>query len=215
MGIFAQLERNKGTVSSALGKKLAKKVLDGDEEMLKEAILLSSYNKANKKDKNIRAGAAKIVEIVAEKMPDLVALYLADLLPALIVYEPQTRWMIIRTMGFCAYLNKEIAIKAIKYAKKYLNKKEGLVLTSSADLFLGDLGAISKEDAQRVFPVLEKSMKEVILNEQDWLLEAFIKIFKNLEKKEKDKILKFAGLWADYPRKSTQLRVRKLLKLNK
>jgi hypothetical protein len=214
MGIFAQLENNKGTVSSALGKKLAQEVLNGDTSILNEAVYLSSYNKNDKRSKNIRSGAAKIVEIVAEQNPGLVAPYLEDLLPALSVYEPQTRWMAIRTIGFCAHLKESIASQAIPFAEKFIDSKDGLCLVSSADLFLGDMGATSKANAIKVFPILVKSTKHIILNEQDWLLEAFIKIFKNLERIEQDKIIAFANEWAESLRKSTVTRVKKLLKLN-
>ena len=154
MSIFEELAANKGTISSALGKALAKKVLqEGQSDILSECIDLSTYEKEDVSAKNIRAGAAKVVEIVAEKRPEMVAPRLEDLLPALSVQEPQTRWMIIRTMGFCAHLNKPIAQKAIPYAKKYIAEKEGLIIASSADLFLGDYGALSKEDAEIVFPI--------------------------------------------------------------
>jgi len=145
MSILEQLSNNKGTVSSALGKTLAQKVLNGQTNILSECIDLSSYEAEAPAKKHIRSGAAKVVEIVAEKQPELVAPYLEKLLPALSVKEPQTRWMTIRTMGFCAHLNKPIAQKAIEYAEKYVHNKDGLCLASSADLFLGDFGAISKK----------------------------------------------------------------------
>jgi hypothetical protein len=213
MIIFELLKRNKGTVSSALGKELAKKVLNGNIDILNEAIVLSCYQVQDKKEKHIRSGAAKIVEIVAEKKPELVAPNLEKLLPALTVDEPQTRWMIIRTFGFCARLNPSMAERAIKNADKYISKKEGLCIASSADLFLGDYGAISQENAATIFPILEKSISNVIMNEQDWLFESSIKILKNLGDNEKEIVLSFARLWADSDRKSTQTRVKKLLNL--
>jgi hypothetical protein len=105
MSIFEQLSNNKGTVSSALGKVLAKKALDGQISILLECVDLASYKPSAPNQKHIRSGAAKVIEIVAENRPELVAPYLEKLLPALSVKEPQTRWMIIRTMGFCAHLN--------------------------------------------------------------------------------------------------------------
>ena len=87
MDLFSKLVNNKGTVSSALGKQLARDVLDGDTELLEEAISLVCYRLDEKSQKSIRAGAAKIVEIVAEKQPQLVADHLQDLLPALEVPE--------------------------------------------------------------------------------------------------------------------------------
>jgi hypothetical protein len=116
-------------------------------------------------------------------------------------------------MGFCAHLNKSVAQEAIAYAEQYIDAKEGLVIASSADLFLGDFGALSKEAAQRVFPILERSMETVIPNEQDWLLEALFSVFANLGRAEQEKMLKFAERWQNSSRKSTQQRVRKILRL--
>jgi hypothetical protein len=120
--------------------------------------------------------------------------------------------MTIRTMGFCAHLNKPIAQKAIAYAEKYVHNKEGLVLASSADLFLGDFGALSKKDAQRVFPILTQSIENLVFNEQDWILEALLKILPNLDKDELAEAFKFAEHWQYSARKSTQQRARKLLR---
>jgi hypothetical protein len=214
MSIFEQLSKNKGTVSSALGKALAQNVLQERRvDILLECIDLASYEVSTPASRQIRSGAAKVVEIVAEKQPELVAPHLEKLFPALSAQEPQTRWMIIRVMGFCAHLNKPVAQKAIAYAEKYLDNKEGLCIASSADLFLGDLGAISKKDAQEVFPLLEQSLESSIENEQDWLLEALFKVFQNLDQAEKAIALKFAERWQYSSRKSTQQRAMKILRL--
>jgi hypothetical protein len=214
MNTFEQLSRNKGTVSSKLGKTLAQKVLeDGDSNILYECIDLASFDATSPASKHIRAGAAKVVEIVAEKQPERVAPHLETLLPALSVSEPQTRWMIIRVMGFCAGFNKPVAQKAITHAEKYINAKEGLVIASSADLFLGDFGSISKENTQRVFPILKRSMETALANEQDWLLESLFKVYPNLDSDNQEKVLKFAEHWQASSRKSTQHRARKILRL--
>ncbi len=214
MTLLDQLSKNKGTVSSTLGKALAQKVLDERQaNILLECIDLSSYEAEASRSKHIRSGAAKVVEIVAEKRPQLVAPHLEKLLPALAVSEPQTRWMIIRTMGFCAHLNPAVAKKAVPYAEKYIDVKEGLVLASSADLFLGDLGALSKQDAHRVFPILELSMENPVVNEPDWLLEACFKLFHNLAKAEQEKVKKYAEQCQTSSRKSTQQRAKRLLRL--
>ncbi len=212
MSTLDQLASNKGTVSSALGKVLAQKVLDGQTSILLECIDLACFDPSAPTQKHIRSGAAKVVELVAEKRPDLVAPHLAKLMLALAVTEPQTRWMIIRTMGYCAHLNKAIAQKAIPYAEKYIERKEGLVIASSADLFLGDLGAISQKDARKVFLILERSMDNAIPNEQDWLLEALFKVFQNLTKSEQEKTIKFAERWQNSSRKSTQQRAKRILR---
>lgn len=211
--LFDQLSNNKGTVSSALGKELAQQVLaEGRVEILAECIALASYQASTPASRHIRAGAAKVVEIVAEERPEMVAPHMEKLLPALAVPEPQTRWMIIRVMGFCARLNPVAARAAVGYAEKYIENKEGLCIASSADLFLGDLGAVSKEDAQQVFPLLAQSLENPLTNEPDWLLEALIKIFPQLAADEREIALNFARHWQYSPRKSTQQRARKLLK---
>jgi hypothetical protein len=214
MSVFDLLAANKGTVSSALGKELALQVLRDDRaDILRGCVDLATYDAASPSSRHIRAGAAKVVEIVAEKRPELVAPDLETLLPALAVPEPQTRWMIIRVMGFCARLNAPVAREAVAFAEQYLADKKGLVLASSADLFLGDLGALSKEDARGVFPILEGSMASPLANEPDWLLEALLKVFPNLEQDARKKVLAFAGRWRRASRKATQERANRLLDL--
>ncbi len=212
MNILDRLRTNKGTVSSKLSESLAEEVLDGKTGVLIEAVKLVSYSLNNKKEKHIRSGAAKIIECVAMKRPDLVAKQLDAVFPALEAAEPQTRWMMIRTIGFCAKHKPEIAKKAIPFAKAYLReKKEGLLcLASSADLFLADYGEISRSTAKEVFPVLLDSADNVIMNEHDWLLEAFMKITKHLTAEEKKTILSFAQEYKDHPRKKTRERVGKI-----
>jgi hypothetical protein len=214
MNLFEQLSKNKGTVSSALGKALAQQVLTENQMgLLLECVELTAYAPSQPAAKSIRAGAAKVVEIVAEKRPELVAPHLEKLLPALSMPEPQTRWMVIRVMGFCAGLNPAIALRAVPYAEKYLKAKEGLVIASSADLFLGDLGAVSQKAAQKVFPVLEQSMENPIANEPDWLLEAGYKLYPNLSQARQATVRKFAERCQAMPRKSTQQRAKKILRL--
>lgn len=215
MNIFDQLSNNRGTTSSALSKTLAQIILNGQTSILLECIDLVSYQIAAPGQKHVRSGASRVVEIVALNRPDLVAPYLPKLLPALSVKEPQTRGMIIRTMGFCAHLNKQIAQNAIVYAEKYIDNKEGLCLASSTDLFLGDFGAISEEDAHRIFPLLQQSMENLVTNEQDWLLEALFRVFQNLSKSERERCLEFAERWQYSPRKSTQQRVKRILRLRR
>ena len=90
MNLFEQLSNNKGTISTALGKSLARQVLQENRmDILLECIDLASYEASSPASRNIRAGAAKVVEIVAEKRPEWVAPYLDKLLPALSVQEPK------------------------------------------------------------------------------------------------------------------------------
>jgi hypothetical protein len=215
MAVLDQLKTNKGTVSSLLGKKLARDVLAGQLEILQEAMGLVCYGAGSRKEKHVRAGAAKIVECVAMENPSLVAPFLESLLPALGVEEPQTKWMVIRTIGFCAAQQPGIAKKALPYAKKYINEKVAgqLCLVGATDLFLGDYGEISKETAKEVYPILIESANNVILNEHDWLMEAFMRIAKYLSKKEKEVIIAFARKYENHSRKKTQERVKKLEEL--
>lgn len=215
MQILEQLRNNKGTMSGELSKRLALEVLSGNMVILDEAIELASYSLVNKNEKNIRAGAAKIIEEVVMKKPELIAPNLEKLIPALEASEPQTRWMVIRTIGLCAQYNEIVAEKALDYAQIYIQKKkEGeLCLVSSTDLFLGDYGAISRKNTAQVFQILLESTDNIIMNEHDWLLEAFAKIAHNLLDYEKATVLAFAREYKDYTRKTTQKRVEKIEQL--
>jgi hypothetical protein len=153
MGILSRLQNNKGTVSSALGKALAFEVLKGDKEILNEAIELIVNE-----DKNVRSGAAKIIEMVAEKKPEYIAKYLLKLFPALDVKEAQTRWMIIHVLGLCAKQEPEICKKALSKAEQYLKENSGMCLWDRAITYLGYIGALSGKDAEKILPILEKCM---------------------------------------------------------
>ncbi len=212
MSIFEQLQKNKGTTSSALGKKLADQVINGDEEILLEAIKLVKYDLKNEKSKNIRAGAAKIIEKVAEKKPEYISSYLNDLLPALDADEPQTRWMIMMTLGYCSNLNPKIASKGIPYAKMYINEKQGVCLSGAAELYLGYIGAKSTEFAESVLPILLDAYDNPLPNEMDWILEAFQKIIINVSPKSKKIIIDCANEQLNAFKPSTKNRATKLLK---
>lgn len=215
MSIFESLMENKGTVSSALGKKLAADALGGKAEIIDEAIRLCSFDLAAANMRHVRAGAAKIVEILAEERPELVAPRLKELLPALNATEPQTRWAIIRTFGFCAKANESIAKMALPFAEAFLESKEGLCLSSSADLFLGDYGSLSSKNAAMVMPMLLESAANLAQNEEDWILEAFMKIVTLVDEDAKKRILSFAKRCEQAPKKSTQGRAKKVAELAK
>jgi len=213
MSIFESLLENKGTVSSALGKKLAEEVLGGDAGILDEAIRLCAFELVDHNMRRLRAGAAKIVELVAEKEPELVAPRLGELFPALKAAEPQTRWMIIRTFGYCARANEAWAKKDLPFAQAYVESKDGLCLRAAADRFLGDYGALSPKNAAAVLPILQTSIKSLVMNEEDWILEAFTQIAALVDSESKAKILLFAKRCERAPKKNTQARAKKLLKL--
>ena len=99
---------NMGTVSFALGKSLPRRAVVGEPEFLEEAVVLLEHD-----DKNVRAGAAEIIEQVAVENPGMIAGFLPRLLPTLDAPEPQTRWMIIHTLGLCAGQDQDVALKAM------------------------------------------------------------------------------------------------------
>jgi len=212
MSLLEILRENKGTVSSALGKELAQQVLNGNIELLNEALVYTSYDPENIKSKSIRAGAAKIVEKVAEKEAELVAPHLEILLPALEMPEPQTRWMIILAFGYCINDNPDIALKGIDFAKRYIQEKKGVCLSGAAHLYLGRAGAVSGAIANDVFPILLNALDKAAVNEVDWIIEAFIRISHNLTKNEKEVLRNTIILYSDAPKKSTKKRIEKLLK---
>jgi hypothetical protein len=213
MSIFESLMDNKGTVSTALGKKLAQEALGGDAGILDEAVRLCAFELSDPNMRQVRAGAAKIVELVAEKEPGLVAPRLGEIFPALKAAEPQTRWMIIRTFGYCARQNEDWAKKALPFAEAYLESKEGLCLSNSADLFLGDYGSLSPKNAAAAMPLLQSSIKNLVMNEEDRILEAFMRIAALVDAESKAKILLFAKRCERAPKKSTQARAKRVAKL--
>ncbi|MCP4539038.1 MAG: hypothetical protein GY832_18035 [Chloroflexi bacterium] len=156
MSILPQLENNKGTISSALGKSLAKKVLAGDASILEEAVVLLAHD-----SKNVRAGAAKIIEQVALADPSLVVGSLPRLVPALDVPEPQTRWMIIHALGICAALDTQTALHALPKAQEFIRADSGACLWGSTVLYLGYVGATSETNARTVFPILERVLRDI------------------------------------------------------
>jgi hypothetical protein len=216
MDLRTSLEKNKGNLSE-FGKKIGTRIaLREDIELLSQAVEFCTISLSDKKTRDIRTGAAKIVEMVAFARPDLVAPFLDDLLPALEAPEPQTRWMIIRVFGLCAAIRPETAAKAIPYAKRYIQeKREGqLCLVSSADLFLGDYGSTCAERAREAFPLLLSSSDNAIQNEHDWIIESFQKVFPFLSPKERARALNFACEYEMHPRKKTRERVKALLAMD-
>lgn len=211
--IFEQLKNNKGTVSSKLGKELAAEVLNGKQEILNEAIKLVCYDLENPKAKSIRAGAAKIIEKVAEKSPELVAPYLSALFPALSVEEPQTRWMVMITYRYCAKSNSKEAVKALDYAQDFIREQAGVCLSGAVDLYLGAIGALSKDFADKTFPLLLEAYDLASMNEKDWILEAFIAMSVNLDSNQKVKVGAIAEQHLNASRKATVKRATKLLTL--
>jgi hypothetical protein len=206
MNLLMRLRKNKGTVSSALSKELAKKALAGEWSILDEAVALATYQKEEPGGRAVRSAAAKIIGIIAEERPELVVPHLKSIFPALEVGEPQTRWMSIRIFGYCAALAPQEALKAIPFAAKFTSGKEGLCLRSSADLFLGDVGALSPAYAARVFPLLERAMETRVKNEEDWLLEALGKIFDRLRPEFQKKAIDFAKNFEKAGRATTRQR---------
>lgn len=215
MSLLEQLTDNKGTISNALSKQLAKEVLDGDMVLLDESVPLVTYQMDDIKLKKIRIGAACIIDEVAKKEPKLVTRILEELLPALDSTEPQTRWIVLRILGNCATLEPELTKIGIAYAKRFIYEKvKGqLCLVSSADIFLGEYGKLSQEATNEIFPILLDSMDNVIENEHDWIMEACMKIVSFLNDKQKKLVLDFSEDYINHPRKATQTRIKKIKKL--
>jgi len=212
MEIFELLKANKGTVSSALGKELGAKVLNGDSSILEQAMKYVVFDLNDDKSKGIRAGAAKIIEVVAEKKPELIAKDLDKLKPALNAPEPQTRWMLMYVFGFCAKLNPKDSISVMDYAKKYLTENAGVCLSGAVHQYLGRIGATSEKTAMIVLPILDDSLRTASENEIDWILEGFISILNVLKPDSLMIVKRNAEIYLDSRKKSTQDRAKKILK---
>jgi len=211
MDLLEQLKCNKGTVSSALGKELALEVLNGDKTLLEQAIDLVTYDLENQNAKGIRAGAAKILEKVAEKRPDLLANQLDKLEPALTVKEPQTRWMLMQVFGYCAKLNPGSSKSVLPHATRYLTENAGVCLSGAVYLYLGRIGSTSAETANTVLPILDDALKTASENEIDWILEGFLNILDNVDPGSKQLITRSAEIQTDAKKKSTRNRAMKII----
>ena len=153
MTLLDQLIQNKGTVSSALSKQLANDILKGQIGILSEAIKLIHHD-----SKNVRSEASKIVEKVAEEKPNMLVRNIESFIEVLNYPEPQTRWMMIHTIGLCANLNPEKAIDIFDEVVKYLNTKVGTVLRDRAITYLGYIGTISEQYCKKSYPYLIQAM---------------------------------------------------------
>lgn len=206
MTILPQLIENKGTVSSALGKELALKALQGKTEILYEAIELLKHHL-----KNVRAGAAKIIEEVAEKQPELVAPHLSDLTPALEMPEPQTRWMIIHTIGMCAKWNANVARQVFDSAASFLPKKNGTCLQDSAIRYFGYIGALTESDSKRVFPVLEEAI-HTVPERIPRILESFSIMIEKMDQHDTKKLNEYLESFQNHSKPVIKNWTKKLLK---
>lgn len=185
MPILEQLQNNKGTISSALGKSLAKEVLKGKTEILTEAVRLVRAD-----SKNVRAGAAKIIECVAEDKPEMVADYLIDLMPAFEFPEPQTRWMITHTFGLCAKLNPDTATEIFDRAVSFTGSEHGTCLQDSAITYFGYIGTLSAKHAAKAFTILEEAIYSVP-KRIPRILESYYRMIDYLPDEEKQKLSEY------------------------
>jgi hypothetical protein len=190
--IRPKLKANRGTISSKLGKALAQEVLAGDLAILEEAAALLAYA-----DKQVRAGAGKIMEQVAVSRPDLVVGYGPHLLAALELPERQTRWMAIHTLGLCASLEPETALKAFPKAEAFIRQKSGACLWGATLKYLRDLGAVSPEHARLVFPLLEEALRDVPRQEK-LALQGFLKLFEHADAAMRAKIAEYAAAYLSH-----------------
>ena len=186
---------------------MAQEVLAGNTAVQKEAVELIAHE-----EKNVRAGAAKIIEQVALANPSLVAGHLPRLLPTLDAPEPQTRWMVIHTLGLCAALDPATALKAYPKAEEFIAQKSGACLWGSTIKYLGDLGATSRDSGQLVFPLLETALQEVPRQERA-VLESFLRLVGEANSEMRAKIIRYAESLLDDSRPSVRKAARGVQKV--
>jgi len=198
MILLNQLKENKGTVSSALGKELAKDVLNGRLDILTDALELIHFE-----DKNVRSGAAKIIEKVAEEKPALISDHLSELVVCMNYPESQTRWMVLHIAGLCAHLVPDISRDFFFDAVKYLDKSHGTVLNDRAITYLGYMGAVSEEDCRNSYPYLIESF-DSHSNRITRIFESLSRMIELLDKSARLKVLEYANIHATNEKKSVQ-----------
>ena len=205
MTLLSDLQKNKNTVSTAFGKKMAQEILNGKIDLVPAAI-----NLVNHPDVNVRAGAAKIVELVAEKKPHLISDNLETLFPALSVEESITKWVIIYVFGLCAQLQPAYAKKAFPYAEDFLTD-DSLCLQDRAITYLGYIGALSQKEAARVFPILEKTLSS-IPKRITRIFEGFERMIPVMDTKQKNRMKKIAATYQQNTSPSIAAYAKRILK---
>jgi len=156
MSLKSRLEGNKGTVSNALSKKIAEEVLKGNEKLIEEAA-----NLLNDNNKNIRASAAAILQIVGENKVELIVQHTNSILKALDSPEPQTRWSCLYTLGLCAKHDTKTALLGYEFANKFLFEDTGICLWGRSIDYLGLIGSASPEYGDKAVKVLSVVLDQV------------------------------------------------------
>jgi len=88
----------------------------------------------------------------------------------------------------------------------------GVCLSGAAHLYLGRIGELSKSNAEKVLPLLLKALEKALVNEVDWIFEAFLMIIDHLSMSDRQAIANYSKNFFDAPKKSTIKRIEKLLK---
>lgn len=205
MTILNKLKEVNNIVGSECGKKFAEEVLNGNIEILKEAEHLIKHE-----DKNIRAGAAKIIEKVAEVKPELI--HLEKILPGLDMPEPQTRWMITHAIGLCAKCNTDFAYQAFDKIQKFLtDRNSGACLWDRSICYMKYIGLTSSKRAQKVLPILEQALIN-IPSQTKTILESFEKLILIADRNSKIKILNIAQKYQNNEKNSIKNKAISLIK---
>lgn len=74
---------------------------------------------------------------------------------------------------------------------------------------------MSSQNADTVFPILKNAYANPLLNEMNWILEAFIKIFNNLSEANKKEVLSYADEQLKSHQLGVKTRAEKIIKLSK
>ncbi|HUS87494.1 MAG TPA: hypothetical protein VMW76_09655 [Bacteroidales bacterium] len=194
MSLLERLRENKGTVSSAPGKELAKLVIRGDSGIFYEVLSLIHSD-----DKNVGSGAAKIIEKVAEENLSLVSPHLPDLLECMDYCESQTRWMVLHIAGLCANLQPKLSGTFFNSAVMFLEKEHGTVLNDRAITYFGYMGAVSNEDCNRCFPYLIRAF-ELHPKRTTRVFESLLRMKDLMDDLQKQTLLKYAAQYSNSER---------------
>lgn len=205
MDLLKELENNKGLVSTSLAKKISEEILSKNTNLLTQTINIVSSENAN-----VRAGAAKIIELVAIKKPELISKNLKSLLPLLDAEEPQTKWVTIHVFGLCAKLEPKLSKSVITKAKLFL-KDKSLCLQDRAITYFGYLGSISSKDASEILPILEDTLTTVP-KRIPRAFEGFERMIPVLSQKDKLKLIKIAEKYSQSKTPSIAKYAKKILK---
>jgi hypothetical protein len=114
-------------------------------------------------------------------------------------------------LGHCASLDVATALRALPKAEEFIAANSGACLWGATIRYLGFLGATSKVNARRVFPVLERALRDIPRQAKN-VLESFLRLWDKADAETHAQIVLCAGSFARSDRVGIRRVARRILR---